>query len=644
VKQFRFLFLLFFSFFSSAVSAQILNDSTQSVYSPVTTRTFLENDFLRGNYETRVIDTTLNNLNRTRNWFHDTTFHQDLGNIGTAAKPLQWRYPTRIGARLGKNVFDRYNYDPYNVTYFDTKSPYTHLFYVQGGQGEQVFEAKHVRSYKELASFGLAFQRISAEKQIGVGSQDAGQVDNLAFNFFTHVQNKSGKYHLFSNYSISRHEVIESGGIKVTTDLGKNNEDSLYRYKDAPVWLYGATNLERRNNFHFTQFYTLAKEYIKLFHTTDFRRQTNVYSDSQLQLRQVDSVTTIPSFYPRVLIDAGQTQDSTVYKEWEHTVGITGNHPLFFYKLYAKNRNVNVLFTEQTPYKTPIETPSTFVPYQQKINQNFIGGETQFKLRDIFNITLNAEYQLFRDYYAQASARVKFFTFSQSRTSYSPSLMQQVYTSNHYKWDNDFDNIVADRTTAGINVNIFHNSIQAEVARINLQNYVVYALNPDRNKYARNDYLPQQLSNQLAFYTATLHHHLKLRSLNLDHVFVYNELSNAKEIRMPAWMVNSKIYYEGFLFKKALFGQAGIETYINDNYYADTYNPALQQFVLQDDFEVKKYPVVDVFITADIKSFNLFLKYAHINQGYPAQGYITTPIYSGMPSSFIFGLKWMFFD
>ncbi|PIQ19974.1 MAG: hypothetical protein COW65_17605, partial [Cytophagales bacterium CG18_big_fil_WC_8_21_14_2_50_42_9] len=397
MKQFRFIFLLFFSIFSSTVSAQILNDSTQSVYSPVTTRTFLENDFLRGNYETRVIDTTLNNLNRTRNWYHDTTFHQDLGNIGTAAKPLQWRYPTRIGARLGKNVFDRYNYDPYNITYFDTKSPYTHLFYVQGGQGEQLFEAKHVRSYKELASFGLAFQRISAEKQIGVGSQDAGQVDNLAFNFFTHVQNKSGKYHLFSNYTIFRHEVIESGGIKVTTDLGKNNEDSLYRYKDAPVWLYGATNLERRNNFHFTQFYTLAKEYIKLFHTTDFRRQTNVYSDSQLQLRQVDSVTTIPSFYPRVLIDAGQTQDSTVYKEWEHTVGITGNHPLFFYKLYAKNRNVNVLFTEQTPYKTPIETPSTFVPYRQKINQNFIGGETQFKLRDIFNITLNAEYQLFRD-------------------------------------------------------------------------------------------------------------------------------------------------------------------------------------------------------------------------------------------------------
>jgi len=203
---------------------------------------------------------------------------------------------------------------------------------------------------------------------------------------------------------------------------------------------------------------------------------------------------------------------------------------------------------------------------------------------------------------------------------------------------------VADRTAAGVNVRLFRNNIQAEVARVNLQNYVVYAENSNRAEYARNDYLPQQLGNQLSFYTATLHHRLKIRSINLDHVLVYNELSNAKEIRMPAWIVNSKIYYEGFLFKKALFGQAGIETYINDNYYADAYNPALQQFVLQNNFEVKKYPVVDVFITADIKSFNLFLKFAHVNQGYPAAGYITTPIYSGMPRSFVFGLKWMFFD
>jgi hypothetical protein len=53
---------------------------------------------------------------------------------------------------------------------------------------------------------------------------------------------------------------------------------------------------------------------------------------------------------------------------------------------------------------------------------------------------------------------------------------------------------------------------------------------------------------------------------------------------------------------------------------------------------------VDFFITTDIKNFNLFLKMAHLNQGFPREGYFTTPYYTGMERSFIFGLKWMFFD
>jgi hypothetical protein len=98
------------------------------------------------------------------------------------------------------------------------------------------------------------------------------------------------------------------------------------------------------------------------------------------------------------------------------------------------------------------------------------------------------------------------------------------------------------------------------------------------------------------------------------------------------------------LFKKALFGQVGLEGFMMDDFKADAYNPVLQQFYLQNQFTVSSYPVVDFFITADIKNFNVFLKMAHVNQGYPDDGYFTSPYYTGMKRSFIFGLKWMFFD
>jgi hypothetical protein len=113
---------------------------------------------------------------------------------------------------------------------------------------------------------------------------------------------------------------------------------------------------------------------------------------------------------------------------------------------------------------------------------------------------------------------------------------------------------------------------------------------------------------------------------------------------LPKWLVDSKVYYEGYLFKKALFGQIGVETFVMDDFKADAYNPVLQQFYLQNNFTIPSYPVVDFFITTDIKNFNLFLKMAHVNQGFPKEGYFSTPYYTGMQRSFIFGLKWMFFD
>lgn len=636
MKQYCSYFIILFLFPVISASAQILNDSTVNVYGTKTTKVYQEDDFLRGNYNLRNVDTALTNMHQTRNWYHDTTFHQDLGNVGTAAKPLFWQFPKKIGVRLGKNIFDRYAYNPQTIDYFDTKSPYTHLFYIQGGEGEQIFEAKHSRSIKETANIGFAFERMSAEKQIGlqpgVGKQTLSQ--HTGFVLFTHLQNKTGKYHLFANYIYVDHDLVETGGIRTGPSATR---DSVFTFDDTPVWLYQAANEEKRSGGHLTHFYTLAKEYIKIFHTFDYRNQYNKYFDDQVR---PNGLLQPPLLYPAIKLDSTKTDDRSWYREMENTVGITGNHPLFFYKVYASRRDASVTLNTRSVIDI-IDSTQTVQGFSRKYGQNFLGGETQFRLKDIFNITVNAEYQLFKDYLATASARVKYFTFSQSRSSYSPTIVQQQMASNHFSWDNNFDNIVADRTAASVQGTFWRNSINAEVARVNLKNYVFY------NRLAE----PQQLSKQLSFYTARVHHHLTLKNFHADHVLTYNKMDKAPEIRMPNWLVNSRIYYQGALFKNALYGQVGIETYVTDDYYADAYMPVTQQFYLQNNFKTpnynfteRLYPVVDLFLTVDIKNFNAFLKMSHVNQGFPQEGYFPTPYYPGMGRSFVFGIKWMFFD
>jgi hypothetical protein len=84
--------------------------------------------------------------------------------------------------------------------------------------------------------------------------------------------------------------------------------------------------------------------------------------------------------------------------------------------------------------------------------------------------------------------------------------------------------------------------------------------------------------------------------------------------------------------------------YYQSRLRAFTYSPSTQQFYQQNTFTIRNYPVVDVFVSADIKSVSVFLKYAYVNQGLLYNGYFTTPYYTGYPRRFQLGLRWDFFN
>ncbi|MDX5437372.1 MAG: putative porin, partial [Pontibacter sp.] len=108
----------------NTAQAQIIDDSTKAIYGPKTVLKLYEQDVLEGRYKATPIDTFLSNLHNERYWYNDTSFYQHLGNVGTAATPMLFQLPDKIGVRLGKNIFDRYAYKPGQLNYYDTRSPY----------------------------------------------------------------------------------------------------------------------------------------------------------------------------------------------------------------------------------------------------------------------------------------------------------------------------------------------------------------------------------------------------------------------------------------------------------------------------------------------------------------------------------------
>ncbi|KAA6434381.1 putative porin [Rufibacter glacialis] len=634
--------------FPGESEAQILNDSTKAIYGSATTMVLYEADIFKGNLTPSRIDTSLTNLSSFRHWYYDSTLQQNLGNIGTASQPLFWRMPTTLGNRLGRNAFDPYAVNPAAMEYYDTKSPFTFLNYSQGALGEQIFRAKHTRNVAANWNVGIGYERVGSERQIGsLGSGIDGLVSHYGFQAFTHYYSKNERYRLMANYNLSSHEQVEQGGIR--PEPGEP-QDSLFDYKSEPVWLQHAVSDEKRNNFHATHWYKLLGAGLQLYHTLDVNSQTNAYSDTELPYDTLGSgrpSRLVLQFYPRARLDTARTYDDSYFRQIENTFGVMGNSRLFVYRAYAKRRDGSYEVTAEgrnfsRDAEGKVVTTSTMEREKRTIADNFIGGEAQFRLKNDIYVTTDAEVQIGGgDYRLNAEARYRFLSLRQTRSSYSPTLLQRVFISNHFKWINDFENTQATQTNASLEAGYKNHYLNGYLQFTNLVNHVYF-----QDSMAGAWAQPAQVDGSLNLVQAGLRYRVNVKSFVLDNHLAYNKVNGGDAIRMPEWYVNSRLYVQGPVLKGALKVQTGVEVTWHSDYFADGYMPVTQQFHLQNNFLITRYPTLDVFLNADIKTINLFLKVSHLNSAISSweQGYFTTPLYVANPFSFAFGLRWNFYD
>lgn len=221
--------------------AQILDDSTQQVYGPTTTLFFLEKDILANKDRPYAVDTILDN-------FHNYNFvnrygnrYQDLGNLGTAIRPVFYTPPTQIGTYFGINAYDLYAYTPDNIKYYDTKSPYSSVYYAQGGLLQQILGVEFSRNIKPNWNAGFTYQRITAPKQFGYARREDRQTDNQTIAVYTRYQNKDSTYQLLAHFSHLNHGMVDQGGIRRDSIGGElAPPDSLFGYEEESAILRSA--------------------------------------------------------------------------------------------------------------------------------------------------------------------------------------------------------------------------------------------------------------------------------------------------------------------------------------------------------------------------------------------------------------------
>ncbi|MBC6611402.1 hypothetical protein H8B15_10735 [Hymenobacter sp. BT507] len=666
--------------FPLVTRAQIVDDSTKVLYGPKTTFIIREADVLRDTITPVMVDTTLTRLPQQRYWLHDSTFQQDLGNLGTATRPLLWQTNTQLGNRLGRNVFDKYAINPATIPYYDTRSPYSYFQFNLGSTGESTFRLSYARSVKKYFNVGAVYERFTSTKTLAdvTGRNDLVRHTNVLV--FMRYQSPNDRYHGLFNVTTSRHRAIEQGGIRrnsdpIAADTLLDKGLLFIQPSTQTVWLQtgagGATaaNEEERNNVHLAHTYRLLGQGLTAFHVLDYNSQRNRFYDNGIV--RANGQPVYPG-YPNTFLNLTKTNDIATYHQIENTLGFLGTTTwkgsLVEYRVYARRRDISLrmesLFstitgTDSAGRSPQLPYPSTPTPADVRkldplkvyrgegkaiAGQVFVGGNAAFNYKQ-FAIQGEAEYLVLnKEYRLRGQARLGPLTGEVLLVGYSPTLTQQLYSGNHFKWD--YRPSEADTTLNNTDIQQFSAHISQKLGRhhFNASGSFISILNL---VYYNIDGKPRNSSAQ-QLVTLTARHRFNYGKVYFDNQGTYTlggqGTGNNDPIRIPTLVSLSRVYYQNEIFRKALFGQIGAEMYYQSSYRAYQYSPSTQQFYLQNSFEIRNYPVINVFLAADVKTVGVFVKVAYLNQGLAGNGYFTTPYYTAQQRRIQFGIRWQFFN
>lgn len=597
-----------------SVFAQVTDDSTKNIYGAQTTF-FTTEENIKNNLETyQIIDTSLSN---THNWDPVNItdyYYQNIGTIGTAMRPVFYEAPDVIGKRSGFGVYDYYVKTPDEFKYFDTKSPYTKMRSVFGGNYRAFIGIDFSRNVNENWNVGFSFKRWTVDKQIGpLLSRGDLNVLSHSYDFQTDYRSPDRKYHVMFNFARTFHKVNETGGIKDTTEILDYEE--LFDYDDEDINLRNAQGGELRQQYHIYQQYKW-KKLVQFYHIFDRTNRMNTFNNTN------PSAETDIDFLDPLLLRTDSTVDLSRYVYFQNEVGFKGSIGDFFYRFYGKRKDIRYT--------------GKYLSSVNPLTESYAGGYVRFSPKENWQLNANAEYELNGNYQIGATLKVPFLTVSAKSMQFASPFFYDQHLGNHDYWRNNFGSEQVQQLSGKLDIywkDYFR--IQPKLDLKIVSNHM----------YFDTLAMPQQSSGVATLLHPGIEAKAKYGVMNLEGNYIYTlrEGADAGLFRIPEHFLTLDLYYHK-VFEGRLEARIGAEAHYKSTYFADDYDPVTQQFHLQNNFEVTGYMFVDLYASVKINTASLFIKFRHLNQDVTAGGYFTTPYYTGQERTLDFGVTWSFFD
>ncbi len=610
--------------------SSIIDDSTKQVYGPTTSRIIKEEDIFYNRWISYPIDTIIRNFHRFNYVNSHDNLYQDLGNIGTAARPIYDPIPDISGATMGFHAYDLY-WDSHRVNHYNTKSPYSNLSIIIGGKGRSITNVAFSRNINPRWNFGFHYNGQFIDKQIQRQGKGDRNVKATYYDLFTSFSSKDSSYTAFASFRRMNHIVAEYGGVRV-------NEDFIFPdlfEENAQPWLFYAVNNDLRRNYHLYHQYK-AGNALQVYHVLDSDRQTNNFQDNYAGEPNKNFFdTVIPTKSPFAPLQADSSKDNTKFNTIRNEVGIKGNLLKLFYNGYVTWRNFNMVYQNFPQQDFTLTTSG---------NEFYVGGRIALRLDSLIEVRGQLESMLDERYKIAGSIETKWFTASLKRIVYSPAFLFQAYRGLHDEWSNDFSPTEASELKGSLIYRSPRFSLIPGVRLATFRNYVFFKQD---DFGVEQTVLPVQSGGFQTLALPEIHLSImpvKHTTLSATGIYSYILENADNAMQLPELFINAQLAYANIWVHGNFDFQIGVDVHWKSSYYAYGYDPVIQQFYTQQQYTVPDYPQVDVFFNAKILRGRIFLKYNNLFKAFNNAGYVPTPFYPGVINTFDFGFDWSFYD
>jgi hypothetical protein len=613
--------------------------------------------------DTFKIKYTFANNPKIWEWYADTTlgnhFQQydparrgdfdflTLGNPTTAAHPSVWQSRAREGFDFGQHAFDIYQIRPAQLRFYELGKAYSDVFYSGNSESDGALRAKFGRTLnlkQGKLQLSLDYERIfnvGATSSLTLG--DFGLLNysrgrTVGFAAGVWFRNKSERYQNFTTFAINTLSQLDFGGL--TTDTIFSTQTDNTAFTTPTVWLSNAQTRHESRELSFVQYLQLNKKdttrqiqrTFLLSHRFSYENTIYKMYDNKTNTLQ-DTI-----WYGKLLTDSRGLRFGAGFDAVNNLLSISTSRPR---RDSLQHGKINDLF------EVGLQHQIVFLRQEGTANntQNnlLLRGGWLWTPNDWLNLDVKAmfifagtnigDYRLSGKLSSKLGKVMEIFAQAQSQLYEPTQIQREAYISQKVVWQNNFKKTLENNISAGLFIPTTRTKVEA---RLNVLNNQIYMDSTAR---------PTQVTAPLSILQFLITQNFKFKNFHFDNNIAL-QTSSSEAVRVSPFVLKNSLYYEGRLFKKAMFLRAGIDGRWVSRFYADGFMPLTGQFYWQNGREVGNFPALDVFVSAKVQTFRFFFKMENLTRavGLSQAIFYQIPLHPIREQYFRFGFAWKLSD